>query len=749
MEKKKKIINLHFKTFLCLVAMFISSVFCTSVFAATLQIYPASSTCYVGETCPIDVLVSSTDQAMNAVSGVIIFPESKLQVASLSKVDSIFSFWIQEPSFTATSSTFEGIVLNPGFTGSPGNIISIVFNAVSSGTANLSFLSGDVLANDGEGTSILEDLQDGILNIETRPEDEDDEDDSEDDDEPDDDGDDDDTPTDPGDTDDDTGGDTDTGGVSNQLPLSPEISSPTHPNSDNWYSNGTAIFNWPSLEDIENVKISISPILGDEPLNIYSATNSKEFTVTDDGIWYLHAQLKNNNGWGEVSHFRFQVDTKKPTYFNIERLVSEEKLSGEFLFDAYDDTSGIDHYVIVIDKQEPIIWWDDGTHIFKTSKLMPGEHLITVSVVDKANNFIVSSERMYIDPLDNSSVNQYLEPKEEEDEDIGVWDIEGPVATKITPVVTYTGIGFGVGQALFLVANTKSLLDIWLILLRLLSFLSSFFRRRKSEPWGVVYDSVTKQPLDPAYVSISAVDRKEDNMAITDLEGRYGFLVDGGKYVIKANKTHYVFPSEKLKGKTKDELYKNLYFGETIDVKEESKDLVSYNIPLDPVGFDWNEYAKKEQGYVKTNFKRKRIMRILSNFVFFSGFILSTYLLWVQPVMINFGLFVLYALIFIFQEFWKKARPITKLLEADSNKPVAFAIIKAFVDGNDVLLKTVVTDENGRFYILTPPGKYYLTVEIKLEDGSYSLPYRTMPVPLKKGIVLKNLYINKKQKGLT
>ena len=498
---------------------------------------------------------------------------------------------------------------------------------------------------------------------------------------------------------------------------------------------------------MQNVRLSVSPEPLEMPMVAYLVIDSKEITEIADGSWYLHAQLKNINGWGEASHFQFRIDTQKPAYFNMERIIPKDGImspDSEFLFDAGDDMSGIDHYVVTVDKQEPVVWQDDGTHIFKVSKLAPGEHIITVNVVDKADNFIVHSERIYIDPLDTSDIAQYLEPKDEGE--IGMWEIGGPITTKITPVVSYTGIGIGVGQALIFVGNARSLVDIWLIILRLLSFLSSFFRRKKSEPWGVVYDSVTKQPLDPAYVSISKANEKEESAAITDLDGRYGFLVPHGNYLIKANKTHYVFPSENLRGRTKDELYNNLYFGESIGIDEKNEDLVRYNIPLDPIGFDWNEYAKRERGLFQIHSKRKRVIMFVSNLIFFSGFALSAYLLWVQPVLINFGLFALYAAILIFQEFWKTSHPITKLLDTNSNDPISFAIIKAYIDGNDVLLKTVVTDENGRFYMLTPPGKYYMTVEVKKDDGSYTPPYRTIPVSLKKGVVLKNLYIKKDKK---
>ena len=59
----------------------------------------------------------------------------------------------------------EGIVSNPGYAGSNGKIISIRFRAKDVGYAQLSIRSGSVLANDGQGTQILEDVDGATITI--------------------------------------------------------------------------------------------------------------------------------------------------------------------------------------------------------------------------------------------------------------------------------------------------------------------------------------------------------------------------------------------------------------------------------------------------------------------------------------------------------------------------------------------------------------------------------------------------------
>jgi hypothetical protein len=144
-----------------------------SAHAASLYISPMAQNVTVGQAFTVSAYVSSSDRAMNAASGDISFPSNKLQVLSLSRKNSILNLWIREPSFTNSISGgdvhFEGIALNPGFTGTGGNLITITFEAVGVGEAPVSFSSGAVLANDGSGTNILDDMQLADITISPKP----------------------------------------------------------------------------------------------------------------------------------------------------------------------------------------------------------------------------------------------------------------------------------------------------------------------------------------------------------------------------------------------------------------------------------------------------------------------------------------------------------------------------------------------------------------------------------------------------
>ncbi|MEY2702890.1 MAG: hypothetical protein RLY43_1528, partial [Bacteroidota bacterium] len=124
-----------------------------SAFAATLSINPSNGSYQVGDRFIVNVVVSS-NQAVNAVSGVINVP-SIFTIESVSKSSSILNFWVTEPSFNqgTGSVNFEGVSLG-GFSGGSGNVITLSLKANKEGSGAIKFNSGQILANDGQGTDI-------------------------------------------------------------------------------------------------------------------------------------------------------------------------------------------------------------------------------------------------------------------------------------------------------------------------------------------------------------------------------------------------------------------------------------------------------------------------------------------------------------------------------------------------------------------------------------------------------------------
>ncbi|MDH5442209.1 MAG: 6-bladed beta-propeller [Candidatus Nomurabacteria bacterium] len=274
---------------------------------------------------------------------------------------------------------------------------------------------------------------------------------------------------------------------------------------------------------------------------------------------------------------------------------------------------------------------------------------------------------------------------------------------------------------------------------RLWSLLMSFLGfRKKHRPWGTVYNSVTKQPLDPAYVTLHNELGEEVASAITDPDGRYSFVIAPGTYIIRAQKTHFISPSTTLNGKLRDVLYSDLYFGETIVIKEKGQ-VITKNIPMDPTGEDWNEKEKQSMGKTIFKFfsKYDRSMITIINILFWVGFISSITLLFVSPVLLNIIIVALYVAMTILMLLGFS--PTSSGRISYGGNPLPFAIIRIY---NATLNKEVahkVADENGHYFSLVQKGNYYITVEAKNIDDDYVHIYTSEEFNAKKGIVNMNV----------
>ncbi|MDQ5939021.1 MAG: hypothetical protein QG642_711, partial [Patescibacteria group bacterium] len=124
--------------------------------AASMYFYPGSKTVNVGDIIKVSVVVNTSGEAINNAEANISFPAEMLDVASISK-GSVFSLWVEEPSFSNSAGTvsFNGGIPTPGYNGSAGTLLSITFRAKKAGTASVYFSSGAVRANDGIGTDVL------------------------------------------------------------------------------------------------------------------------------------------------------------------------------------------------------------------------------------------------------------------------------------------------------------------------------------------------------------------------------------------------------------------------------------------------------------------------------------------------------------------------------------------------------------------------------------------------------------------
>ncbi len=313
--------------------------------------------------------------------------------------------------------------------------------------------------------------------------------------------------------------------------------------------------------------------------------------------------------------------------------------------------------------------------------------------------------------------------------------VNEPAVSTTAKVVAVAGIAFNLAMASSLLfANPITFSELFFLPFRLWSLLlSALGLKKRYKPWGTVYDSVTKQPLDPAYVVLQDVQGNNITTSITDLDGRYGFFMGGGRYKIVANKTNYTFPSARLAGKAEDELYSDLYFGESIMVG--AGEVISKNIPMDPIGFDWNEFMKNKNKMLKYYSARDQFLKKCNDILFKIGFVVALIALWAAPHPYNIAIFALYVVLVVLRRFGLKPRQFGHVTEKETGSPLSFAVVSiiSVVLGKQIAQK--VADKFGRYYCLVPEGRYQVKIQKKNADESYEDVYLSPVLTEKNGII--------------
>ena len=124
--------------------------------AASFLLNPSVGSYAVGSVVPLDIIIDTEGEVINAVSATLSFNEDSVRPTTIKISDSLVDLWITQPAVSTTNHTisFEGLILNPGFNGK-GKIATINLEILKPSSSVISFDSGSALANDGLGTNLL------------------------------------------------------------------------------------------------------------------------------------------------------------------------------------------------------------------------------------------------------------------------------------------------------------------------------------------------------------------------------------------------------------------------------------------------------------------------------------------------------------------------------------------------------------------------------------------------------------------
>lgn len=383
--------------------------------AATLRIDSSPATLSPGSIATLSVVLNSEGVAINNAEAKIVFPADLLEIVSVSKGGSIFSLWVEEPTYSNISGiiAFNGGIPAPGFTGSYGTAISVVVKAKKVGQAGIIFSDAAVRANDGLGTNVLNTKTGKTISI-----------------------------------------------IAKEEPIKEtpklesvpvvtalQITSPTHPSQESWYKDNSPIYRWKMPEGVTAIQAGIDNNTAGSPRVTYSPVISeKTVKDLDDGIWYFKARARKNGEWGPVSTYIARIDNTAPKNNNVVFTYDDTKKILNIDADIIDETSGLDYYEIhlngsILKKVQPKEF-AGGSYSLAVNT--PGDNTIKLVAVDRAGNSV--------EALGFFKATAAVEPKE-------------PVTTKEQSLVT---IGSFVVPAIYFVLSL--LLTITILMLGAFEF---------------------------------------------------------------------------------------------------------------------------------------------------------------------------------------------------------------------------------------------------------------------------------------
>ena len=341
---------------------------------ASLFLSPGSGSFKTGDTFLVELKTDTGGIPINAAQTTVYFPSDKLEVLDISKEDSVFTFWPEEPSFSnvAGKLSFSGGIPHPGFTGI-GNIITINFKTKNEGFILLTLGEGRILADDGKGTDTLVFIKEAKYSVqkevilpEVEPE----------------------VPL-------------------TKIPFPPEISSLTHPQEEEWYNNSNLQFQWKLTPDIIGVSFVLDRQSDTVPDQVSEGRfRSKVYEKIDDGIWYFHLRLENKIGWSETSHRKIKIDTQPPYPFEviIDNAGDLTNPNPKLYFETKDDTSGINHYKVKIGETDFLDLALAQVNLFSIPFQNPGQHPVIVRAVDGAGNIVEAEAVLDVEPIESPQI---------------------------------------------------------------------------------------------------------------------------------------------------------------------------------------------------------------------------------------------------------------------------------------------------------------------------------------------------------
>jgi len=352
--------------------------------AATLEMALEKNITSVKDDVVVLVTINSEGQDVNTAQATISFPANLLEVTKIDQTSSVFSFWLEQPTFDNRAGTISFVGgSTSGLKGSGLKIMHIAFRVKGSGSGRLGVTNGAITASDGTGSNVYNTSKGLDINIPTTAEFQSVK----------------------------VERATQAITLAKELPVLLGFSVPFYPDPTKW-NNRSASFqaSWAIGSDATRAGIVLNKEAVSTPSPSTEAlSGSKIFGALADGVWYLHLRTENNIGWSPTLHYRIAVDTAPPMPFKITSVdgFKTGNPSPTINFSSSDLVSGIENYTIRMDGKV-VLATSSTKYIF--SPLLPGVHELVVTATDKAGNSISQTSSLEITPI-SSPVISYVNRK--------------------------------------------------------------------------------------------------------------------------------------------------------------------------------------------------------------------------------------------------------------------------------------------------------------------------------------------------
>lgn len=376
---KNKLIFSKVNFFAVVIIIFIFTLFSpSSVEAASLYLRASSNKVTVGSLVTINLFVDTQGKTINNAEATIQFSNDLVEVVSVSSRSSIFSLWVEAPSYSNGSGrvSFNGGVPDPGYNGGGGNVMSIIVKAKKAGTASFIFSGAAVRENDGLGTDILSGQSSASIVISANTAD----------------------PTKPTDP------------IVVQPPVAETtaptagaplgVSSSSFVDSNAFYAASEGTLSWRLPAKVTAVQTLLDNNPNSTPTVKYvPPITQKLLTGLSDGVWYFHVRYLLDNVWSRTTTYKFQIDKTAPTNLSVTPEKTNNCIVG-IRVKADDALSGIDYYNVTIDNEATVkVMASDAQNLIPWPALKAGHHQALVVAYDKAGNKAESITPIDVDEL--------------------------------------------------------------------------------------------------------------------------------------------------------------------------------------------------------------------------------------------------------------------------------------------------------------------------------------------------------------